>query len=154
VGVIDKGGKGMSASEVPGARDYGGERVSGWAAGFVMFAAVMMMLAGSFQVFAGLAALFEDDFFVVGPNYVYDVDVTAWGWIHLLLGLVVFAAGAGVISGAPWARVVGITLASLSALANFFFIPYYPIWSLVIIGLDILVIWALAVYGRDAAGYR
>jgi hypothetical protein len=143
----------MSAGNVS---DYGAtsstERVSGWAVGFVIFAATMMMLIGGFHVIAGLAALFDDQFYVVGPNYVYDVDVTAWGWIHLILGVIVFCAGAGVLSGQPWARVVGITLASLSAIANFFFIPYYPIWSLVIIALDILVIWALAVYGRQAAG--
>lgn len=128
------------------------EKTSGWAVGFVVFAAVMMMLIGSFQAIAGIAAIFEDEFFVVGPNYVYDVDVTAWGWIHLILGVTVFLAGAGALSGATWARVVGITLASLSAIANFFFIPYYPIWSIVIIALDVAVIWALSVYGRREAG--
>jgi hypothetical protein len=140
----------MATSE---ARGYGvsDARPSGWAVGFVVFAAVMMMLAGGFQTIAGIAAIFEDEFFVVGPNYVYDLDVTAWGWIHLILGVILFAAGAGVLSGATWARVVGITLASLSAFANFFFIPYYPVWSIVIIALDVAVIWALSVYGRREA---
>ena len=140
----------MATSE---ARGYGVSetRPSGWAVGFVVFAAVMMMLAGGFQTIAGIAAIFEDEFFVVGPNYVYDLDVTAWGWIHVLLGVILFAAGAGVLSGATWARVVGITLASLSAFANFFFIPYYPVWSIVIIALDVAVIWALSVYGRREA---
>jgi len=127
-------------------------RPSGWTVGFVIFAAVMMMIIGAFQVITGIAAIFEDDFFVVGPNYVYDVDVTAWGWIHLILGVIVFLAGLGVMAGAAWARVVGIALASLSAIANFFFIPYYPIWSIVMIALDVLVIWALCVYGRREAG--
>ncbi len=141
----------MGVSEV---RQYDSSEsdVSGWAIGFVAFAAVIMMLIGSFQVIAGLAAIFEDEFFVVGPNYVYDVDVTAWGWIHLILGVIIFAAGAGALSGATWARVVGITLAFISAVANFFFIPYYPVWSIVIIALNIAVIWALSVYGRRAAG--
>jgi hypothetical protein len=140
----------MATSEARGhgASDAG---PSGWAVGFVVFAAVMMMLAGGFQTIAGIAAIFEDEFFVVGPNYVYDIDVTAWGWIHLILGVILFAAGAGVLSGATWARVVGITLASLSAFANFFFIPYYPVWSIVIIALDVAVIWALSVYGRREA---
>lgn len=124
------------------------EQAGGWATGFVVFAACMMMLIGAFQAIAGLAAIFEDEFFVVGANYVYDIDVTTWGWVHLLLGVIVFAAGLGALAGQTWARVVGITLALLSALANFFFIPYYPIWSIVIIALDIAVIWALAVYGR------
>ncbi len=128
------------------------ERTSGLTVGFVVFAAVMMMIVGCFQVIAGIAAIFEDEFFVVGPNYIYDLDVTAWGWIHLILGVVLVLAGIGVLAGATWARVVGITLASLSAVANFFFIPYYPLWSILVIALDVAVIWALAVYGRQEAG--
>ena len=137
----------MSSTEEPGYK-ASSERPSGWAIGFVVFAAVMMVLVGTFQVIAGIAAIFEDEFFVVGPNYVYDVDVTAWGWIHLILGLTLVLAGFGALKGATWARVVGITLASLSAISNFFFIPYYPVWSIVIIAADVLVIWALSVYGR------
>jgi hypothetical protein len=140
----------MATSEVR--YEASGERTSGWTVGFVVFAAVIMMIIGSFQVIAGIAAIFEDEFFVVGPNYVYDVDVTAWGWIHLGLGVLLFFAGIGALAGATWARVVGITLASLSAIANFFFIPYYPVWSIVMIALDIAVIWALSVYGRREAG--
>jgi hypothetical protein len=139
-----------NVSEYGGTRSSDSARVSGWAVGFVVFAATMMMLVGGFHAIAGLAAIFEDQFFVVGPNYVYDVDTTAWGWIHLILGVVIFFAGAGALTGQTWARVVGITLACLSAVANFFFIPYYPIWSLLIIALDVLVIWALAVYGRSS----
>ena len=143
----------MSASyEAERAERVRNGQANGWATGFVVFAASMMMLIGGFHAIAGLAALFEDEFFVVGANYVYDVDVTAWGWIHLLLGVIVFAAGLGAFAGQTWARVVGIALAMLSAFANFFFIPYYPIWSILIIALDIAVIWALARYGeREAA---
>jgi hypothetical protein len=125
--------------------------VSGWAVGFVVFAGVLMILIGIFHAIAGLAAIFDDQFYVVGPNYTYDVDVTAWGWIHLILGLVVVGAGYGVFNGAVWARTVGITLALISAVANFFFIPYYPIWSIIIIAIDILIIWALSVYGPRQA---
>ena len=81
----------MSSTEEPGYKPSSGERPSGWTIGFVVFAAVMMVLVGTFQVIAGIAAIFEDEFFVVGPNYVYDVDVTAWGWIHLILGLALVA---------------------------------------------------------------
>jgi hypothetical protein len=125
--------------------------VSGWAVGFAAFAGAIMVMAGIFQSLAGLAAIFENEFFVVSKNYAYEVDVTAWGWIHLIIGVVVALAGLAVFSGAPWARVVGITLAVLSAIANFFFIPYYPIWAVLIIALDVAVIWGLASYGRDAA---
>jgi hypothetical protein len=123
------------------------EEPSGWAVGFTVFAAVMMMMAGAFQALAGLIAIFENDFYVATRNYLYEFDVTTWGWIHLILGVIVALAGFGLLSGATWARVVGITLASLSAIANFLFIPYYPFWSLLIIALDVFVIWALAVYG-------
>ena len=125
--------------------------VSGWAVGFAAFAGAIMVMVGFFQTFAGLAAILENEFFVVGENYAYEIDVTAWGWIHLIVGLVVAFAGVAVFSGAAWARGVGITLALLSAIANFFFIPYYPVWAVLIIALDVAVIWAHASYGRDAA---
>ena len=128
--------------------------VSGWAFGFAAFAGAVMLMIGIFQAFAGLAAIFNDEFFVVGPNYTYDLDVTAWGWIHLILGVVVAFAGISVYSGATWARTVGIVLAILSAVANFFFIPYYPVWAVLIIALDIAVIWALTVYGPEQAAAR
>jgi hypothetical protein len=119
------------------------EPVSGWAVGGVVFAGVMLVLLGFFQTISGLAAILEDDFFVVAPNYTYELDVTAWGWIHLILGIVMILAGFSLFAGSTWARVVGITLASLSAIANFFFIPYYPFWSLLIIALAVWVIWSL-----------
>lgn len=125
--------------------------VSGWTIGLAVFAGVMLMLVGIFHALAGLAAIIDDKYFVVGVNYAYEFDTTGWGWIHLILGVVVIAAGYGVFSGAAWARVVGITLASLSAIANFFFIPYQPVWALLIIALDVLVIAALSAYApRDA----
>jgi hypothetical protein len=125
--------------------------VSGWAVGFAAFAGSIMVMIGFFQTFAGLAAIFENEFFIVGENYAYEIDVTAWGWIHLIIGIIVACAGVAVFSGVAWARAVGITLALLSAISNFFFIPYYPVWAVLIIALDVAVIWALASYWRDAA---
>ena len=118
-------------------------KVSGWAIGGIAFAASLLVLAGIFQTLAGLAALFDDEFFVVVGNYAFDVDVTAWGWIHLVLGLLLLAAGAGLYARRAWAAVVALVLAMLSAVSNFFFIPYYPWWALLVIGLDVWVIWAL-----------
>ena len=114
----------------------------------------MMIMAGIFQAFAGLVALFENEFYVATRNYLFQFDATTWGWIHLLVGLVVALAGLAVLRGRTWGRVVGITLAVVSALANFAFIPYYPFWSLTVIALDIFVIWALAAHGRDVATDR
>jgi hypothetical protein len=125
--------------------------VSMWAAGFVVFAGSMMLIAGIFHAIAGLSAIFDDQFFAVARNYAFDLDTTAFGWLHLILGIVIAFAGWGVFTGAAWARAVGMILAILSAVANFFFIPYYPVWAIVIIGLDILIIWALTVWDRGAA---
>jgi hypothetical protein len=111
-------------------------------AGYV-FAGVIMIMVGCFQAFVGLAAIFEDEFFVVAPNYLFEVDTTTWGWIHLLLGLLVAFAGYALFAAKTWARVVGVTLATLSAIANFLFIPYYPFWSILMIALAVWVIWAL-----------
>ena len=128
-----------------------GHRVSAWAPGLVTFAGAVMIIIGVFHAIAGIAAIFEDEFFVVTQNYLFDLDVTAWGWMQLLLGVIVFFAGWGIFSGATWARVTGMVLVTLSAIANFFFIPYYPVWAVLIIALDIAVIWALTVWDRDTA---
>jgi hypothetical protein len=128
--------------------------VSGWAYGFAAFAGAIMLIVGIFQGLAGLAAIFDDSFFVVGDNYAFKVDTTTWGWIHLILGVILVIAGIAIYSGAVWARTIGVFLAILSAVANFFFIPYYPVWAVLIIALDIAIIWALVVYGREEAeGY-
>ena len=117
--------------------------VSGWAIGGITFAGTMLILIGMFQAIDGLVAIFNDSFFVVARNYTFDLDVTAWGWIHLLLGIGLMIAGWSIFSGKTWAAVVALTLAMLSAVANFFFIPYYPFWSILIIALNIWVIWSL-----------
>jgi hypothetical protein len=118
-------------------------QVSGWAVAGITFAATIMLLIGIFQAIAGLAAIFDDQFFVVAGNYAFDLDVTAWGWVHLLLGILLVFAAWGLYSGAAWAGVMAIFLAVLSAIANFFFIPYYPFWAILEIGLAVWVIWAL-----------
>jgi hypothetical protein len=125
------------------------KEASGVAVGFIMFAGVLMIMSGAFQTFTGVVALFENEFYLTTRNYVFQFDATTWGWIHLLLGIVVALAGFGVLFGQTWARVVGIILAVLSAVANFAFIPYYPFWSITVIALDVFIIWALAAHGRD-----
>ena len=119
------------------------------AVGFILFAAIMMIMAGVFQAISGLVAIFENEFYVATRNYLFQFDATTWGWIHLLVGLIVAFAGWGLLSGRTWARAVAITVALLSAITNFLFVPYYPFWSLLLITLDVLVIWALAAHGGD-----
>ena len=125
------------------------QETSGTAVGFILFAAIMMLMAGSWQALQGLIAIFENEFYVATRNYVFEFDATTWGWIHLLIGLLVAFAGWGLLSGRTWARVVAITVALVSATANFLFIPYYPFWALTVITLDIFVIWAVAAHGRE-----
>jgi hypothetical protein len=117
--------------------------VSGWAVGGIVFAGSIMIMVGIFQAIAGLVAIFDDDFYVVARNYTFDLDTSAWGWGHLLIGILLVATGWFVLAGAAWAGVTAIVLASLSAVANFFFIPYYPAWSILMIALDVWIIWSL-----------
>jgi hypothetical protein len=131
----------MSATQYD--RQQGDQPVSGWAVGGIAFAATMMTMIGVFQALSGLVAIFNDEFYVVARNYTFDLDVSAWGWIHLIIGIGVFATGLGLFARATWAGVVAIMLCMLSALANFFFIPYYPFWSILVIALNVWVIWAL-----------
>jgi hypothetical protein len=126
----------------------GGE-TTGWAVGFILFAAIMMIMVGVFQAIQGLVGIFENEFYVPTRNYIFELDATRWGWTHLILGLLVAFAGWGLFSGRTWARTVAIFLAVLSAISNFLFIPYYPFWSLLIITLDVFVIWAVAAHGGE-----
>jgi hypothetical protein len=121
--------------------------------GWIVFASVMMFLLGSFQVIQGLVAIFDDGYYAVtASGLVVNIDYTAWGWIHLLLGLLIVISGVGVLAGNLAARIVGVLLAGLSAIANLLFIEAYPIWSIVVITVDVLVIYALTVHGRELRG--
>jgi hypothetical protein len=143
----------MSNEAYPASAGRASEETSGGAVGFILFAGILMIMVGCFQFFEGLIAVFNDTFYVATRNYVFQFDATTWGWIHLLLGLVVALAGWGLLSGRTWARVVGITVVLVSALANFLWLPYYPFWALTLITLDVFVIWAVAAHGgelRDA----
>lgn len=119
-----------------------------WAVGGLVFAAIMMIVLGIWQGIMGIAAIAGDEFFVVSESYAFEIDTTAWGWIHLILGALVVLIGVALFSGAMWARAAGIVLALLVAINNFFFLPYYPIWSIVVIALAVFVVWSLATVGR------
>ncbi|WP_344510272.1 DUF7144 family membrane protein [Dactylosporangium maewongense] len=125
------------------------DRQSGWVTGFAVFGGSMMVVIGIFQIVVGLTAIFEDTFYVLTDNYLFGFNVETWGWIHLALGVVVAAGGVGVLAGQVWARVLGIILAAISAIANFLFLPYYPLWSMLIIAADVAVIWALTKNDRN-----
>jgi len=116
-----------------------------------MFAGIMMILVGMFQAIQGIVALVNDTFYVVGQKWVFSFNITTWGWIHLLAGVLLVVAGYFLFQGAVWARVVGVAVAVISAVLSFMSLPYYPIWSILIITLDVFIIWALTAHGRDIA---
>lgn len=134
---------------------YGGRRQperTGWV-GWVMFASVMLLLVGTFQVIAGLSALFNDEYYLVtSSDLVVSLDFTVWGWTHLLLGILVASAGLGLAAGQMWARVVGVVVVALSAILNIGFLAANPVWCAIMIAIDVLVIWALIVHGQETKG--
>ena len=108
------------------------------------FAGIMLIVGGAFQIIQAVTALFRDQYLIVLPNYVFSVDLTAWGWIHLIVGLALAAIGVFLLLGKGWARIAGIVVASVSALINFSWLPYSPLWAILAIAVNILVIWGLA----------
>lgn len=121
-----------------------------WASGPILFAGGMLVIAGLMQVFIGTAALVHDSIFDGAPQYLFAFDLTVWGWAQLLTGILSVAAGFAALRGLAWARIVGIGLSGLSIVVQFLFTPHYPIWSLLVIAVDGVIIWALATYRREA----
>jgi hypothetical protein len=127
--------------------DVGGSTV--WA-GWVVFAGMMLIMLGGFHAIQGLVAVFRDEVLLVGPSgLVVNVDYTAWGWTHIIGGVVLGLVGACLMAGQMWARVVAVIVATLSAFANIAFLPAYPIWSAIMIALDVVVIWAVTMHGSE-----
>ncbi|MEU7631361.1 hypothetical protein AB0C34_15430 [Nocardia sp. NPDC049220] len=123
----------------------------GFAAGTSIAAAIVLMTVGVLSIFEGVSAVAQDDMFVVGPSYVYQFDTTSWGWIHIVLGALLVVAALGLMTGATWARVVAICVAALSIIGNFMWLPYYPAWSILVIALNVVAIWAIATWKPEAA---
>jgi len=115
-----------------------------WAEGIGIFAGAALLTVGIFQFLEGVSAAAKDDVLVGTPNYVFEFDLTTWGWIHIVFGIVVAIVGGAILAGQKWSLVAGIVLAMVSALMNFVWLPYYPAWAILIIAFDIAVIWALS----------
>jgi hypothetical protein len=121
---------------------------TGWT-GWIAFAGVMMIIGGALNLFYGIIAAVNDEWVVFTNRGDVYLDVSEWGWVHIILGAIVLLSGIGVFSGNILARTVGVIVASISLVANFFFLPVYPLWSLIVITIDVLVIWALTAHGRE-----
>lgn len=119
---------------------------SAWAAGGVVFAGVLMLCSGVLGILQGIAAISKDVVYGTVGDYVYRINLTGWGWIHLIIGVLLVITGYGVLKSMEWARWFGIFLAALSLVAQFLFLPYLPVWALIVIAIDLFIIWALAVY--------
>lgn len=125
--------------------------VSSWAVGWTSFAGIMMVISGIWWIISGLVAIASDTFYIVGEEYIFQFDATTWGWIHLLVGILVLVAGFYLFTGAVWARTIGVIIAVLMALIAFAWLPWYPIWAILFIAVSVFVIWALTVHGHDIA---
>lgn len=116
------------------------------AMGTTIAVGALLLVAGVVSLLQGIAALAENNVFVVGIDYTYKFDLTTWGWIHIVLGIIAVAVSAGLFRGMAWARGMTFVIAGLSIIANFLWMPYYPVWSIVVIALDVVVIWAVATW--------
>lgn len=124
------------------------KRSTGWV-GWIYFASVLMMLAGGLNIIAGLTGIFNGDFYASVNGQLLVLDYSSWGWIHLLLGAAVLAAGMALLTGQTWGRVVAVILVIFSMLANAAFLPVYPWWSAIVLAIDAIVLYAITMHGNE-----
>jgi hypothetical protein len=136
-------------STVPRQSGHSARQPSGWT-GWIVFAGTMMVMIGSLHIIQGLVALFNDDYYLVAKSgLTVHLDYTGWGWTHIILGAIVAASGLGLYSGRMAARIVGVVVCAISLLVNFAFIAAYPFWCTIVIAVDLFVIFALTVHGKE-----
>ncbi|MGW1771803.1 DUF7144 family membrane protein [Streptomyces sp. NPDC002104] len=114
-----------------------------WAASGTVFAAVLMLVEGVLGILKGIVGIANDDVYASVGDYTFKFDVTAWGWIHLVLGIVLVVVGAGILKGAAWAKATGVVIVALDIILNFLWLPYTPLWGLISIAIGVFIIWAL-----------
>ena len=122
---------------------------SGLAVGTTTAAAIVLIIGGICHAMQGVVGIATNEFYVTTEKWIFQFDVTTWGWIHVLVGVLAVLAGIGLFSGAVWARTVAVLIAVVSIIVNFIWLPYYPVWAVLIIAFDMFVIWALTAHGRD-----
>ena len=142
-----------SPGTAQGAQQPPGRAVTGWV-GWVWFAGLMLITVGLFNVIDGLVAIANQNFFVPTRSGLLVFNLAGWGWVHLLLGIALVAIGVAVLTGQLWARIVAVILVILNAVTQLLFMSAYPVWSLIVIILDIIVLYALIVHGEEAKELR
>lgn len=136
----------MSTSTGSTPRRTSSDPAAGFLTDFIsIFAGVLLLISAAFGLLQGASAIANDDLYSAGSDYLYKLDMTAWGWTHVVIGVLCLLVAIGILRGASWGQVSGMVIAGLSAIANFAFLPHYPLWAITIIALDVLIIWALSV---------
>ena len=130
-------------------QEYGSYEGSPAATGGMVLAGTLLVLAGMWGFFVGITGILKGSFYASVPTYTFTYSIKSWGWTHLIIGCVVFAVGVCLLLGMTWARYVGVFIAVVDAVANFLFLPYYPLWSIIVIAIDVFIIWALLAVGRE-----
>jgi hypothetical protein len=125
------------------------QKPSGWAVGWTAFAGITMIMMGGWWLITGLVAILDNEFYVVTQKWIFEFDISTWGWIHLIIGGVVLLAGFGLFTAQTWARIVGVIIAVIAGLVSFAWLPYYPGWAILFIIVSVAIIWALTVHGHD-----
>ncbi|MFN8128309.1 MAG: hypothetical protein U0R28_05885 [Candidatus Nanopelagicales bacterium] len=125
-----------------------GSEPTGWT-GWVVFAGVMMIIAGALWALQGLIAVIKGDLVIFGTEGALFLNVTGWGWVHMILGLLLLLCGFLVMQGNMFGRTIAVLLAIVSIIVNFIWLPVYPVWAIVIITLDVFIIYAVTVHGRE-----
>ena len=134
----------MTSATIKPSSGTGGHRAEGY--GLILFASVLLLVLGCFNLIDGIAAVANSHVFIANAHYVFG-DLRAWGWITLILGALQLLAAAGVLAGNQLARWFAVAVVGLNAIAQMFFIPAYPFWSLTIIAVDVVALWGLCAYG-------
>ena len=124
---------------------------SGLAVGVTTAAAILLIVGGICHTMEGFVGIATHEFYVVGQKWIFQFEVTTWGWIHVVVGALAVIAGIGLFFGAIWARTLALVIAAISIVANFLWLPDYPVWAVLIIAFDTFVIWALTAHGGDVA---
>jgi hypothetical protein len=128
--------------------EYRTSDVSGWV-GWIAFAAFFMIIAGVLGIIQGLTAVIRDDAPFFTKNALVIFDLTQWGWVHFIFGIILVLVGLALMKGATWARVVAVLLVGLHLISQFAALPWYPVWAVIAIVIDMLVLWALLVHGGE-----
>ena len=139
----------MTSATTGSARGTGGRHAEGHGSGLVLFASVLLVILGCFNLIYGIAAIANSHVFTANAHYVFG-DLRTWGWITLILGAVLLLAAAGVLAGNQLARWFAVAVLGLNAIDQMFFIPAYPFWSLMIIAVDVVALYGLCAYGSRA----